>query len=153
MRGFDGAGVARHRFPVELAEREVPGKLELDLHGPRRNVHRLVESTNIRCASLAWSRYTYAPRPASVLARAAIEGGATHGTELLFVCSLGIGVTSVLTGLGVSVLVRLLRRLGRLVRGLEIASGVFLLVAGVFNFADSPTMVSAWLPFLNQFAR
>jgi cytochrome c-type biogenesis protein len=89
----------------------------------------------------------------SVLALAATEGGVTHGIELLFVYSLGIGVPFVLTGFAVGGFVRLLRRFGRLVHGLEIAAGVFLMVMGVFIFTDHLDLVAGWLPLFNRFAR
>lgn len=91
-----------------------------------------------------------------ILATAATQQTIGRGIGLLVVYSLGLGVPFLLAGLG---LFKFFGRLKPYLRGINIASGVFLAAFGVLMVTNSLGDLSAWftrffdaVPFLREFA-
>ena len=88
----------------------------------------------------------------AVLTMAATSETVTHGTALLAVYSLGLGVPFLVAALGVNYVLAFTSRFRRYVRAVEVTGGVLLVFVGGLVFLDKMTWLSQQLSFLNFFA-
>jgi cytochrome c-type biogenesis protein len=92
------------------------------------------------------------PILAAVLTMAAAQQTVPQGMGLLAVYSLGLAVPFLAAALGINYLLGFTSRFRRYVRGVEIASGLLVIVVGVLIFTNRMTWLSQQLAFLNRFA-
>lgn len=85
------------------------------------------------------------PVMGSILALSANQGTVAQAALLLAVYSLGLGIPFLLVGLAVDRAARLLRRLHRHMRAIQIVTGVALVLFGVLLFMDWLRLLGAWM--------
>ncbi len=81
----------------------------------------------------------------AILLLAGTTGSVSQGIELLAVYSVGLGLPLLLTALGLNLFLANLRRFSAYLRGVSIASGIFLIGVGVMIFTNSFTVFTALL--------
>ncbi|MGH9521665.1 MAG: cytochrome c biogenesis CcdA family protein [Terriglobales bacterium] len=91
------------------------------------------------------------PILAAVLGLAASEDSASRGIALLAVYSLGLAVPFLLTSLGVDRFLKFYSRFRSHLRQMEIASGVLLVIVGLFLASNRMTWFNSHLSFMTDF--
>ena len=92
------------------------------------------------------------PILASILAVASVQETIGKGMLLLAVYSAGLGIPFLLTGAAVGAFLRTFSRAKRYLHGIEVASGVLLIVIGILLVTNRLNALAGSLGFLNQFA-
>ena len=81
----------------------------------------------------------------AILTLAATTQHVREGAALLFAYSLGLGLPFLITALLLTTALRTLRRVQRYARGIELASGMFLVVMGAALLFDLVFRLNAWI--------
>ena len=68
-----------------------------------------------------------------------------QSAALLVAYSIGLGIPFLLVGLAIDQATRFLRRLHRYLRGIQIVTGVFLVIFGVLLFMDWLSLLGGWM--------
>jgi len=92
------------------------------------------------------------PILAGILAVASVQETIGQGMLLLAVYSAGLGLPFLLTGAAVGAFLRAFSRAKPYLHGVEIASGVLLIVIGLLIMTDRLTVLAKYAGFLNRFA-
>ena len=92
------------------------------------------------------------PILAGILALASTQETILQGMLLLGVYSLGLGIPFLATSLGVGAFWKFFSRFRRYLRGVEIFSGILLVVIGILILTDRLTALAGSLSFFNRFS-
>lgn len=98
--------------------------------------------------SAGWSPCV-GPVLSSILTLAANGGDIATGTTLLSAYSAGLAIPFLLAALGIGWVTTILRRYGRVMRGVEIVMGLILVVVGIMLFAGTFQIISSWGFYVN----
>lgn len=79
-----------------------------------------------------------------ILGLAAVSGTALQGAFLLTVYTAGLGIPFLLAAFGVDRILHTIRRVGPWLRGVEVASGLLLILVGVLIFTDQFTRLNSY---------
>lgn len=90
------------------------------------------------------------PILASILMIAATEEKVYQGMVLLLSYSLGLGTPFFLSSLALNKFLAFFNRYKAMIRGFEIATGIFLIIVGILVFTNSLTVLSQYLTILLQ---
>ena len=85
----------------------------------------------------------------AILTLALSEATVGRGALLLLVYSLGLGIPFLLIAVGVDRAAGILRRARRLMRIVNIVTGLFLIILGVMVFTNRLAWLSQWAPFFD----
>ena len=86
------------------------------------------------------------PTLGAILTLALNEATVGRGAALLFVYSMGLGIPFLLVALGIERATGILQRARRLMRGVTIVSGLFLIALGVVVFIGRLGWLTQWIP-------